>query len=211
MISKEQLVKITERSILNLIKAYQKSPYLFYTESDLHAFLYNQVFNSMPFEQWLCNDSAKTESLLIHREYPTKERYSRKQLREGLEKGSRGHFDLTIWNPEITAERCIRAANQNFSEEQSTFIAIEFDLEEDNSPADFAIHHLRWDLMKLRSKKNEVEHGYLLVFSRDWVNKTAFLSQTKEYISEEEKVAILFIDSEEGIVPLSKKPFPSSF
>jgi hypothetical protein len=205
MIPKDQLVKITEKSILNLIKTYRKTPYLFYTESDLHAFLYNQIFNNFPLNQWLCKTSNKTEGLLIHREYPTKERYSRKLLKEGLEKGSRGHFDLAIWNPETTQEHCIRAANQNFSEEQQTFIAIEFDLEENNAPADLALHHLKWDLMKLKGKKNEVEHGYLLVFGRDWVNKTTFLSQSKESVSEEEKVTVIYVDPIDGILSLSRR------
>jgi hypothetical protein len=37
-----------------------------------------------------------------------------------------------------------------------------------------AIHHFKWDLLKLRSKKNEIENGYSLVFVRDWVNSEKF-------------------------------------
>ena len=74
----------------------------------------------------------------------------------------------------------MRANNQNFNEEQHTFITVEFDLEENNTPVDFALNHLKWDLMKLRSKKNEIEHGYLLVFSRDGANKLDFLRGSKQ-------------------------------
>jgi hypothetical protein len=208
MISKDQLVTITESSIRNLITTFEESPWLFYTESDLHCFLFNMIFNSLPFEQWTCKTSAGQESCLIHKEYPTKERYSRKLLQEGLEKGSRGHFDLTIWNPEKTEKRTFRATDQNFMEEQHTFIAVEFDLEEKNADVDFALHHLKWDLMKLKSERNQIEHGYLLVFGREWTYRDTFLKKAQHYTANEENVTIIYTDNFEGkstIIPLSKK------
>jgi hypothetical protein len=207
MISKNQLVTITESSILKLIHAFQQNSWLFYTESDLHCYLYNQIFNNLPLEQWGCETSSGPKSCLIHKEYPTKERYSRKLLQEGLKKGSRGHFDLTIWNPEITKQRFFRAANQNFEKEQQTFIVLELDFKENNANIDAAFHHFQWDLMKLKSPKNEVENGYLLVFSRNWINKKDFLIRALQCTSKEEKVVAIYIDNskENNLVALSKK------
>ena len=206
LISKKQLVTITESSIKNLINSFQKSPYTFYTESDLHCYLYNQIYTSLPAEQWFCKTSNQ-ESILIHKEYPTKERYSRKSLTEGLEKGSRGHFDLTIWNPERTQERAFRAKDQKFEEEQQTFIAIEFDLEENKADVENAVHHLRWDLMKLRGTKNEVENGYLLTFGRDWAYEKDFLEKVKQFTATEKEVTVIYIGGscKNDIVQLSKK------
>ncbi len=208
MISKQQLVVITEATVRNLVDTFKERPWLFYTESDLHCYFYKQIFNIYSSEQWHCKTVNGQESLLIHREYPTKERYSRKLLHEGLEKGSRGHFDLTIWNPEKTEERVIRADNQNFGHEQHTFIVVEFDLEEKNSDVDFALHHLSWDLMKLKSQKNQVEHGYLLVFGRNWNYRDEFLKKAQKLASKEENVAIIYADCSDGKsmkMSLSKK------
>jgi len=169
MVTEEQLVQITESSIDDIITAFKVTPYFFYTENDLHCYLYTQLLNKLLMEGCFCKTADGKNSVLLHKEYPTKERYSRKALKEGLERGSRGHFDLSIWNPTKTEEKLFRVKRSTeFKREQQTFIAIEFDLVEGNDNLDQALHHLQWDLLKLRSKKNEVEHGYLLVFVRDW-------------------------------------------
>jgi len=107
---------------------------------------------------------------LLHKEYPTKERYSRKRLR--IEpKGKRGHFDLCIWNPKLVGERLFHAGRtEEIRKEQKTFIAIEFNLVERNSSLEDAIDHMKWDRLKLsdyaafeqtkdqeRSRRNEVK------------------------------------------------------
>ena len=105
MVTKKQLVQITESAIDNLITTFKATPYFFYTENDLHCYLYTQLLNRLPKEEWLCKTADGKDTILLHKEYPTKERYSRKALKEGLEKGSRGHFDLSIWNPSKIEER----------------------------------------------------------------------------------------------------------
>lgn len=194
MVTNKQLVHITESAIDNLITTFKATPYFFYTENDLHCYLYNQIFNRLPIEDWICTTADGRDSILPHKEYPTKERYSREALEEGLEKGSRGHFDLSIWNPEEVSKRFIRApSSKGFEEEQQTFIVIEFDLNERNASLDDALHHLKWDIMKLKSKQNEVEHGYLLVFARDWVHSEYFLERARHEVSREDKVVVLYI------------------
>lgn len=105
MLTKKQLVRITESAIEDLIETFKATPYLFYTENDLHCYLYAQILSKLSIEEWICKTADGKESILLHKEYPTKEHYSREALEEGVEKGSRGHFDLTIWNPEKTKER----------------------------------------------------------------------------------------------------------
>ena len=98
-----------------------------------------------------------------------------------LSKGSRGHIDLTIWNPEKTEERLFRVAYKDrFENEQQTFIGIELDMIEGSESLKSAIHHFKWDLLKLRSKKNEIDHGYSLVFVRDWQYSEKFLLEVKK-------------------------------
>ena len=210
MVSKKQLIEVTESAIDNLAKTFKKSPYFFYTESDLHCYLYNEIFNELPLEDWQCKTKDGKSSILLHREYPTKGRYSARALKEGVQKGARGHFDLSIWNPEKTEERLFRVERStDFRNEQHAFIAIEFDLIEGNDSLESAVHHFRWDLLKLRGVKNEVEFGYSLVFVRDWIYGKQFLKKIKKEVTEE-NIAVLYAEKSGGskiIGALSKKPF----
>jgi hypothetical protein len=163
MVTKEQLVQITETSMDDLINTFEKTPYFFYTENDLHTCLYHQMLSKLPLEEWKCETIEAKSSILLHKEYPTKERYDAKALKQGVLKGARGHFDLCIWNPEETRNRVFRVVGStHFEKEQNTFIVVEFDLIEGNRTLRSALHHFKWDLLKLRGNKNEVEHGYQL-------------------------------------------------
>ncbi|MCZ2808209.1 MAG: hypothetical protein O2V44_02525 [Candidatus Bathyarchaeota archaeon] len=196
MVTKKQLVQITESAIDHLVTTFKKGSYSFYTENDLHCYLYTQLLNSLSREERLCKTADGRDSILLHKEYPTKERYSRKALKEGLEKGARGHFDLSIWNPEKTEERLFRVRRStDFWREQQTFIVIEFDLIEGNDNLDQAVHHFKWDLMKLKGERNEVEYGYQLIFVRDWTHSESFLEEVKPLVSGEKSVVILYIEN----------------
>jgi hypothetical protein len=210
LIKEERFVQIVESAIDNLLMTFKKSPYFFYTESDLHCYLYNEIFNELPLEDWQCKTKDGESSILFHKEYPTKERYSAKNLQENVSRGAREHFDLCIWNPERTGERLFRARSTNFEEEQHTFIAIEFDLIEGNASLKDAIHHFKWDLLKLRSAKNEVEYGYSLVFVRDWAHRDNFLEEIKQEVANEERITVLYAEKKGNdriIGRLSRKQF----
>jgi len=210
MVTKDRLVKITELAIDNLITTFEECPYLFYTESDLHCYLYNEILRSTPLNDWRCKTKNGRLSILLHKEYPTKERYSAKNLKPKA-KGARGHFDLSIWNPEQTEERLFRVEKStDFKNEQQTFIAIEFDLIEGNDSLEQAVHHFKWDLLKLRGTKNKIEHGYSLVFVRDWVKTERFLKIIRKEVAEEDRIVILYAEKvrDNRIVgTLSKKTF----
>ena len=132
-------------------------------------------------------------------------------MKENVPKGKRGHFDLCIWNPEKTEERLFRVQQSiDFEKEQQTFIAIEFDMTEGNSSLEQAVHHFRWDLLKLRSDKNEVEYGYSLVFVRDWNYSKEFLNKIKSEVVGEDRIVVIYAEkSRDGTIvkTLSKKPF----
>jgi hypothetical protein len=211
LIKEKKLVQIVESAIGNLITTFKKSPYFFYAESDLHCYLYSGVFNELPLEDWQCKTKDGKLSILLHKEYPTKERYSAKTLKEKVPKGACGPFDLSIWNPKQTEERLFRVEKlTDFKNEQQTFIAIEFDLIEGNDSLGQAVHHFKWDLLKLRSVKNEVEYGYSLVFVRDWVHKDLFLKKVRKEVAQEHRIAVLYAEKSEDriiIKNLSKKSF----
>jgi len=201
LVEKEKLGQITESAIDNLIMAFKATPYFFYTESDLHCYLYGEILNKLPLEDWECKTKDGKSSILLHKEYPTKERYSAKALKKGFSKGARGHFDLSIWNPEETSNRLFRVVSStDFQEEQHIFIAIELDMIERNEMMEQAMHHFKWDLLKLRSRKNEVEHGYQLVFVRDWINRGNFAERARNEARKAQDTTVLYIEKEKGIV-----------
>jgi hypothetical protein len=147
---------------------------------------------------------------LLHKEYPTKARYEAKALKEVNSGGARGHFDLCIWNPELAGERVFRAGHSDFKSEQHTFIAIEIDLIEGNRTLESVLHHFKWDLLKLTGDKNEVEHGYQLVFARDWTHKDDFVTQARMEAAKAKNTTVLYIESDKDhahIGTLSPKAF----
>ena len=191
--------------------AFKATPYFFYTESDLHCYLYSEVLNKLPLEDWQCKTKDGKSSILLHKEYPTKERYSAKDLLENVSGGARGHFDLSIWNPEKTQDRLFRVVSSTeFESEQHTFIALEFDLIEGNETVEQAKHHFKWDLLKLRSRKNEVEHSYQLVFVRDWVHRDSFFEEIRKEVAEENRIIVLYAEKKGNnsiVGTLSRKRF----
>lgn len=178
--TEEPLLDVAETCINELTGTFFSTPYMFYTENDLHCYLYKLLSERLADAGYgLYETMDKKLSNLLHKEYPTKKRYSREFQIEDP-KGRRGHFDLCIWNPEEVGERLFRSRKtKEISKEQQTKFAFEFLFVEGNDKnLEDAIHHTMWDMLKL--KDNEVEYGYILVFARDWSYREDFLKKMKE-------------------------------
>jgi hypothetical protein len=175
----DPLLKLSETCVYDLIKTFFSTPFLFYTENDLHCYLYKLLSERLEEAGYgLYETLDKKLSTLLHKEYPTKNRY-RKPVEDIT--GRRGHFDLCVWNPEEVRNRLFRSRNPNeIDKEQQTYFAFEFLLVEGKgkSTLEHAIEHTMWDLLKL--KDNEVKHGYILLFARDWSFREDFLKKIEE-------------------------------
>jgi hypothetical protein len=198
MMDEKRLVDVVESCINDLVKTFLASPYWFYTENDLHCYLYNLIHKELAsLSYYKCETLDGKRSIILHKEYPTKERYSQKHL-EINPKGKRGHFDLCIWNPELVSQRLFRAGlTKGIEKEQQTYVAIEFNLVEANASLNQAIHHIRWDLLKLRKQTNEVKHGYALLFVREWIHKDEFLRKLQK-AQEQPEAVVLYIENSKG-------------
>lgn len=198
MMDEKRLVDVVESCINDLVKTFLASPYWFYTENDLHCYLYNLIHKELAsLSYYKCETLDGKRSIILHKEYPTKERYSQKHL-EINPKGKRGHFDLCIWNPELVSQRLFRARlTKAIRKEQQTYVAIEFNLVEANASLNQAIHHIRWDLLKLRKQTNEVKHGYALLFVREWIHKDEFLRKLQK-AQEQPEAVVLYIENSKG-------------
>jgi len=74
-------------------------PHLFYTESDMHCYLYYLLYAGRTFKGLIETiDGRKT--ILLHKELPTTGRYTRDSQGPLIpsQKGARGHFDISIIN-----------------------------------------------------------------------------------------------------------------
>lgn len=153
--SVEALVSKFEAAIKSLVQRFRNHPYAFYTETDMHCYLYHRLYSS-----GLANGLYRTvesyDTILLHKEYPTDARYKRRddgKLEESIEGRRRGAYDISIWDPRGFAGRELR--------KQKVLCAAELALNE-CGPRN---HHTLNDATKLASPS--IPYGYLLFFVRD--------------------------------------------
>jgi len=111
--NKDSVISVVEAGIAELVDTFLARPYAFYTESDLHCFLYHTLCNLGLDQACRCKTNGRlVESVLLHKEYPTKGRYTRRRNSQSTieERGSRGHFDISIWDHTLTENRKFRAS-----------------------------------------------------------------------------------------------------
>ena len=77
-----------------LIEKFVEIPYFFYSEQDMHAYLYHKLISGR-LGEFFVETRFGDKSVLLHKEYPTLRIYPG---------GRRGHFDLAIIDPEYASE-----------------------------------------------------------------------------------------------------------
>ena len=141
--------------IKTLVEKFIATPYFFYSEQDMHAYLYHQLISGR-LGSPLIDTCLGDRTVLIHREYPTLHAYGRK----------RGHFDLAIIDPEHASESHwrmqVRAPPYAGHRLKA---AMEFGLNAIGTTR-LDLAHFRKDFERLIDPKNKVERGYLLFFVR---------------------------------------------
>jgi hypothetical protein len=213
-LSKESIFQKLETGVTELVDMFLSKPYAFYTESDLHCFLYHTLCKLGLNQACRCRmDKQLVESILLHKEYPTKVRYRRYHDMKSKEdkRGSRGHFDISIWDPDLTEQREFQVSGGKG--EQRVLAAVELSLNEHHKNFQW---HVYWDLLKLKDPKNEVERGIILFFVRDYpYSKTlfprnGFIKTLHKMFGNEDEVPIVYVEklgAEERKGTISKVPF----
>jgi len=164
-------------------RKFVRHPRLFYTESDMHCYLYYLLYAGRPFKGLIETlDGRKT--ILLHKELPTIGRYIRDS--QGLlvpsQKGVRGHFDIAIINS--------LQSKRYDMKHQRALIAVELGLDED-------ITHFRNDLVKLTDARNDVKQGFIAHFARDKTIPANELLAMKDVLTANPQVRSLVIDRSE--------------
>lgn len=151
------LIPQFERAIKSLVRRFRNHPYAFYTETDMHCYLYHRLYSGGTFNG-LFRTTEGHDTILLHKEYPTVARYSRRVDRTLANDPSarrRGRFDICIWDPVYVSGLQHR--------KQRVLCAAELALNE----CDIKSIHTINDTTKLVDPTNEVQYGYLLFFVRD--------------------------------------------
>ena len=153
----EILVRKFETAIKSLVRRFRDHPYAFYTETDMHCYLYHRLYAG-GLVNGLYRTQDKHDTILLHKEYPTVARYQHGdngRLEESVQGRRRGAFDISIWDPRFIGERVHR--------KQKVLCAAELALNEcgPRNP------HTLNDATKLAGPANEIRYGYLLFFVRD--------------------------------------------
>jgi hypothetical protein len=150
----------TGSAIKSLIDKFIEKPYFFYTEQDMHAFLYHKLISGKLGEHFV-KTSSEDETILVHKEYPTRKKY------EGPKrKLTRGHFDLAIIDPlEASKSHWRRHIKDPPYAEHTLQAAIEIGLNEIGNTR-LELEHFDKDFKRLTDRKNNVKRGYLLFFVR---------------------------------------------
>jgi len=192
--SAEVLVPKFEAAIKSLVRRFRNHPYAFYTETDMHCYLYHRLYAD-GLENGLYRTVEGRDTILLHKEYPTVARYSRDdsgRLEESEDGRRRGAFDICVWDPAYIAGREHR--------KQKVLCAAELALNETRPGNPHTIN----DTTKLVSNANEIRYGYLLFFVRDDPNYEANKKEVWTNLNEAAKrVRVVFAQ-----VDGSKKPKP---
>ena len=163
------LIPQFERAIKSLVQRFRNHPYAFYTETDMHCYLYHRLYAGGTFNG-LFKTKEGHDTILLHKEYPTFARYGRREDRclfNNPKARKRGRFDISIWDPAYVEGLPHR--------KQRVLCAAELALNE----CDIKSVHTINDTTKLVDPTNEVQYGYLLFFVRDDAN---FLKNQKRFL-----------------------------
>lgn len=153
----EELVLQFEQAIKGLVRRFRNHPYVFYTETDMHCYLYHRLYRG-GLINGLYTTADGHDTILLHKEYPTVVTYRRRKdgtLEESKEGRRRGAFDISIWDPLYVSTRKHR--------KQKVLCAAELAL---NECGPRSLHTIN-DATKLAGPGNEIKYGYLLFFVRD--------------------------------------------
>lgn len=185
----EVLVPQFESAIRSLIRRFRNHPYAFYTETDMHCYLYHRLYAG-----GLVNGLYRTvegrDTILLHKEYPTVARYQRGddgRLAESIQGRRRGAFDISIWDPRFIGECEHR--------KQKVLCAAELALNEcgPRNP------HTLNDATKLPGPANEIRYGYLLFFvrdSNDYGRNKKEIWRNLEDAAQRVRVAFVYVDGD---------------
>lgn len=170
-----ELVRLIEEGIDQLALEFREQPYNFYTETDMHLFLYGILQSKFGFK-YKTKDGVQIN--LIHTEFPTYSRYrvDKQHFFHPDPNGVRGAFDLVVWDPDSLPSDIDEMAvwRPKFGEERRPRLlaAIECKLYEGLGKY---LSHVHNDFIKLDEPTGQIQHKYMIQFVRNMIKARRYL------------------------------------
>ncbi|MCW4016975.1 MAG: hypothetical protein NWF06_11450 [Candidatus Bathyarchaeota archaeon] len=196
------LKNVVFTGIKRTVNKFREHPCLFFTEMDIHSYLYHCLYSS----KLEVNTKDRVVTTCLHKEYPTNFRFDKKSMRDyGLDReGRRGNYDFVVLNPNFVAEfdiqnvvnknvRDVEARSRNedkFRNELVAAIELKYVI---NNKKQF-IKEVKKDIEKLSLAQNRQNfEAYVIVFCN---HKYRYLDDLKQVIiKKDQKVKRLLVIS----------------
>lgn len=170
---KDDLFLAVESHVKTLVNRFKGRPYNFFTESDIHSYLYLAFYRDKRFSKQYPTADPSVKTILIHREYPTFFRFRRKRpLAPAPPPARRGHYDLVVLNPVFLAAHPLSTVtNQDWNtvsdhwKDKPLLAGIEFKMPRGKLTST-RLKQIEIDFQKLRRSSSWCEGLYMLIFNR---------------------------------------------
>ena len=105
-----------ESKIQTLVNHFVRKPSNYFTESDIHSYLYLAFYRDKIFSSQFPTANPIKKTILIHREYPTFFKYDKKiPIVPKEDAKSRGHYDFVVLNPRFVESYSLSiVTNKNY-------------------------------------------------------------------------------------------------
>jgi len=169
----DDLLWAIESHIKTLVNRFKGRAYNFFTESDIHSYLYLVFYRDKRFSKQYPTADPSVRTILIHREYPTFFRFRRKlPVKQAQAPANRGHHDLVVLNPSfLAAYPLTTVTNQDVSrirqrpKERPLLAAIEFKMPRSRIGSS-TLKEIEIDFQKLQHSLAWSQSLYMLIFNR---------------------------------------------
>ena len=169
----DDLLLGVESNVKTLVNRFKGRAHNFFTESDLHSYLYLVFYRDKRFSKQYPTADPSVRTILIHREYPTFFRFRRElPVKSAPKPAKRGHHDLVVLNPSfLAAYPLTTVTNQDIStipqrpKEKPLRAAIEFKMPRSRIGSG-TLEEIEIDFQKLQLSLEWSQSLYLLVFNR---------------------------------------------
>lgn len=162
-----------ESHIETLVNRFKGRACNFFTESDIHSYLYHVFYRDKQFSKQYPTADPSVRTILIHREYPTFFRFDRElPVKPAQPPANRSHHDLVILNPSfLAAHPLTTATNQDISaipqrpKEKPLLAAVEFKMPRSGIESS-TLKEIEIDFQKLQLSLEWSQSLYMLIFNR---------------------------------------------
>jgi hypothetical protein len=169
----DDLLLAIESHIRTLVNRFKGRASNFFTESDIHSYLYLVFYRDKLFSKQYPTADRSVKTILIHREYPTFFRFKKRlPVKPAREPAKRGHHDLVVLNPSFLAARPLSTVtNQDISaipqrpKEKPLLAAFEFKMPRSRIGSG-TLEEIEIDFQKLQLSLKWSQSLYMLIFNR---------------------------------------------